>query len=170
PPEEPGGGRFPNLDRFEILNLLGQGAFGAVYLAYDPHLDRKVAIKVAKTGVLAGKEDVDRFMREARSAAQLRHPNIVPVYEVGQLPNTNFIVYDYIEGTTLGEVLKQKKKFSCEEAVDYMRKIASGLNYAHEQGIIHRDMKPDNILLDKDNQPHIADFGLARRDEGGANR
>jgi formylglycine-generating enzyme required for sulfatase activity/predicted Ser/Thr protein kinase len=170
PPEKVGGGRFPNLDRFEILDLLGQGAFGAVYLAHDPHLDRKVAIKVAKTGVLPGKEDVDRFMREARSAAQLRHPNIVPVYEVGQLPNTNFIVYDYIEGTTLGEVLKQKKKFSCEEAVDYMRKIASGLNYAHEQGIIHRDMKPDNILLDKDNQPHIADFGLARRDEGDATR
>jgi formylglycine-generating enzyme required for sulfatase activity/predicted Ser/Thr protein kinase len=170
PPEKAGGGRFPNLDRFEILKLLGQGAFGAVYLAHDPHLDRMVAIKVAKTGVLAGKEDVDRFMREARSAAQLRHPNIVPVYEVGQLPNTNFIVYDYVEGTTLGEVLKRKKRFSCEEAVDYMRKIASGLNYAHEQGIVHRDMKPDNVLLDRNNQPHIADFGLARRDEGDATR
>src|SRR5690606_32177850 len=76
----------------------------------------------------------------------------------------------YIEGTTLGEVLKQKKKFSCEEAVDYMRKIASELDYAHQHGIVHRDMKPDNILLDKDNQPHIADFGLARRDEGDATR
>src|SRR5690606_33816362 len=76
----------------------------------------------------------------------------------------------YIEGTTLGEVLKQKKKFSCEEAVDYMRKIASELDYAHQHGIVHRDMKPENVLLDRDNEPHIADFGLARRDEGDATR
>jgi len=162
--------KYPNLGRFEILKLLGQGAFGAVYLAHDPHLDRKVAIKVAKTGVLVGKQDVDRFMREARSAAQLRHPNIVPVYEVGQLPNTNFIAYEYVEGTTLGDLLKTEKKLPCEQAVDYMRKIASGLDYAHKHGIVHRDMKPDNILLDVDGEPHIADFGLARRDEGDTTR
>ena len=161
---------FPSLGRFEIQRLLGQGAFGAVYLAHDPHLDRKVAIKVAKTGVLVGKQDVDRFMREARSAAQLRHPNIVPVYEVGQLPHTNFIAYEYVKGRTLGDLLKERKKLSLDEAATYMRKIASGLDYAHRHGIVHRDMKPDNVLLDGEDEPHIADFGLARRDEGDTTR
>ena len=165
PPQGSKRSGYPNLGRFEILKLLGQGAFGAVYLAHDPHLDRKVAIKVAKTGVLVGKQDVDRFMREARSAAQLRHPNIVPVYEVGQLPNTNFIAYEFVEGRTLGDLLKEKKTLSHEEAATYMKKIASGLDYAHQHGIVHRDMKPDNVLLDVHNEPHIADFGLARRDE-----
>ena len=170
PPSNRSQSDFPSLGRFEIQKLLGQGAFGAVYLGHDPHLDRKVAIKVAKTGVLVGKEDVDRFMREARSAAQLRHPNIVPVYEVGQLPHTNFIAYEYVEGRTLGDLLKERKKLTFEEATTHMRKIASGLDYAHQHGIVHRDMKPDNVLLDVDGEPHIADFGLARRDEGDTTR
>ena len=92
----------PAIDRFRLIRLLGRGAFGAVYLAQDPKLDRKVAVKVARTGVFDSKKEVEKFLREARSAAQLRHPNIVPVYEVGQgEQQSNFIVYEYIEGTSL---------------------------------------------------------------------
>lgn len=152
------------VDRFELERVLGQGAFGTVYLARDPRLDRAVAIKVARTGVLNSKKDIDRFNREACAAAQLRHPNIVPVYEVGQAQGSTYIVYEYIEGTTLKDKLK-KGKLPADEAVRMMVSIASALHYAHESGIIHRDMKPENVLLDKKGQPHIADFGLARREE-----
>ncbi|MEZ6052941.1 MAG: bifunctional serine/threonine-protein kinase/formylglycine-generating enzyme family protein [Planctomycetaceae bacterium] len=160
-----GGQIFPKLGRYQILKVLGQGAFGTVYLARDPHLDRKVAIKVAKTGVLSGKQDVDRFMREAKAAAQLRHPNIVPVYEYERLPHSSYIAYEFIEGRTLGDLMKEKGKLTCEEAAEYLIKLAMALDYAHSHGIVHRDIKPENILLDEHGEPHIADFGLARRDD-----
>lgn len=153
------------IGRFRIQKLLGEGAFGAVYLADDPHLDRRVAIKIAKTGVLSQRSDVDRFLREARAAAHLRHPHIVPVYEVGQAGPSNFIVYEYIEGRTLGHLLKRSGRLAPREAAELMRKIAAALGYAHAQRIIHRDMKPENVLLDAASEPHIADFGLARRDD-----
>lgn len=156
----------PKIGRFEVLKVLGQGAFGTVYLAHDPHLDRKVAIKVAKTGVLSGRQDVDRFLREARAAAQLRHPNIIPVYEFERLPHSSFIAYEFIEGRTLGDLMKERKKLSCDEAAGFIARLASALDYAHSLGIVHRDMKPENVLLDKEGEPHIADFGLARRDDG----
>ncbi len=161
-----GGTIYPKLGRYQVLKVLGQGAFGMVFLAEDPHLDRKVAIKVAKTGVLTGKQDVDRFMREAKSAAQLRHPNIVPVYEYERLPHSSYIAYQFIEGRTLGDLMKERGKLTCEEAAGYIIKLGEALHYAHAHGIIHRDIKPENILLDNDGEPHIADFGLARRDDG----
>lgn len=153
------------IGRFKVEKLLGEGAFGAVYLAYDPHLDRKVAIKLAKTGVLSGRKDVDRFLREARAAAHLRHPNIVPLYEMGSLGANNYLVYEFVQGRTLGNFLKERKRLPPEEAADLMQKIAAALHYAHTEKIIHRDMKPDNVLLDEAGQPHIADFGLARQDD-----
>lgn len=153
------------IGRFQIQKLLGEGAFGAVYLAYDPHLDRKVAIKLAKTGALSGKKDVDRFLREARAAAHLRHPNIVPLYEMGSLGANNYLVYEFVKGRTLGNVLRERKKLPAEEAARLMQKIAAALHYAHTEKIIHRDMKPDNVLMDDADEPHIADFGLARQDD-----
>ena len=154
------------IGRFRILKTLGEGSFGAVYLAEDPQLDRRVAIKVTKVGVLTTRTDVDRFQREAKAAAQLRHPNIVPVYEVGRIGRSSFLAYEFIDGTTLGSCLKAEKKFSPRKAAELMHAIAGALGYAHELGIIHRDMKPDNVLVDQHGQPHIADFGLARRDSG----
>ncbi|MBL8850726.1 MAG: serine/threonine protein kinase, partial [Planctomycetaceae bacterium] len=154
------------IGRFRILKTLGEGSFGAVYLAEDPQLDRRVAIKVTKVGVLTTRSDVDRFQREAKAAAQLRHPNIVPVYEVGRIGRSSFLAYEFIDGRTLGNHLKEEKKLPPRDAAQIMFAIAGALGYAHELGIIHRDMKPDNVLLDKQGQPHIADFGLARRDSG----
>jgi formylglycine-generating enzyme required for sulfatase activity/predicted Ser/Thr protein kinase len=153
------------IGRYEIRKILGQGAFGTVYLGHDPRLDRPVAIKVAKTGVLAGKADIDRFQREARSAAQLRHPNIIPVYEFGESHQANYIAYEFIKGRTLKNYFEEKRKLPPKEAAGLIRKLAGALHYAHIHGIVHRDMKPDNILLDETGEPHVADFGLARRDE-----
>ncbi|MFK7821262.1 MAG: bifunctional serine/threonine-protein kinase/formylglycine-generating enzyme family protein [Planctomycetaceae bacterium] len=158
------------LDRFELVRVLGQGAFGTVYLGRDPRLDRQVAIKVAKTGVLNSKSDIDRFNRESRAAAQLRHPNIVPVYEAGQIKGSSYIVHDFIEGQTLKQLLKKSGQLPPADAVRTMIQIARALDYAHSQGIIHRDIKPENILIDKAGNPHIADFGLARNEEKDATR
>lgn len=158
------------LERFELIRVLGQGAFGTVYLAQDPRLDRQVAIKVAKTGVLNSQVDIDRFNREAKAAAALRHPNIVPVYEVGQSKGSTYIVYEFVEGRTLKGLMKERGKLPPEEAVELMTTLARALDYAHASGIIHRDLKPDNILIDSSGQPHIADFGLARNEEKDATR
>jgi formylglycine-generating enzyme required for sulfatase activity/predicted Ser/Thr protein kinase len=158
------------IGRFEVRRVLGQGAFGTVYLAHDNRLDRPVAVKVAKTGVLAGKADIDRFQREARSAAQLRHPHIVPVYEFGESHHSSYIAYEFIKGRTLKGYLEEKKRLPPNEAAVLIEKLASALHYAHSHGIVHRDMKPDNVLIDDEGEPHIADFGLARRDEGDVTR
>lgn len=155
------------LGRFKLIRILGQGAFGTVHLAHDPHLDRQVAIKVAKTGVLPQKRDIDRFLREARAAAQLRHPHIVPVYEFGQVEGTNYICYQFIRGRTLKHLIAAEKKLTPTVAATIASQLARALHYAHQEGIVHRDMKPDNVLMDEHDAPHIADFGLARREESG---
>lgn len=158
------------IGRFEVHGTLGEGSFGTVLLAYDPQLDRKVAIKVSRTGLIVGQSEVDRFMREARSAAQLRHPHIIPVYEAGQFKGTNYIAYEFIDGETLQSTLKRRRKLTCLEAAQLMSKLAHALHYAHSLGIVHRDMKPENVMMDRDGEPHIADFGLAHRDEENTNR
>ncbi len=156
-----------NLGRFRVEKQLGTGAFGHVYLAQDPQLERWVAIKVAKVGAWASDEDRQRFLREARAAAQLRHPHIVPVYEFGQVGQSDYIAYQYVKGTTLRSVLTRKKKLMPEQAVDLTIKIADALDYAHTKQIVHRDVKPENVLIDEGGEPHVADFGCARRDDPG---
>jgi serine/threonine protein kinase len=145
---------------FPIEEMLGEGSFGVVWKATDPRLDRPVAIKVAKPnqGIR-----VDRFSREAKAAAQLRHPHIVPVYECGDHGNAKFIVYEFVEGTTLKSLLRSRGKYSYEGAAILVSKLAEALHYAHERGIIHRDIKPDNVLIDEHDEPHITDFGLAKQ-------
>jgi hypothetical protein len=151
--------------RFEVLDVLGRGGFGTVYKARDPELDRVVAIKVPRAGNLAGPHDLDRFLREARSVAQLRHPAIVSVHEVGLNNGLPYLVSDFVPGVTLADLLDRRRP-AADEAARLLAEVAEALQYAHEQGIIHRDVKPSNIMLDAENRPHLMDFGLAKRDAG----
>jgi hypothetical protein len=153
------------LGRFELLGTLGQGAFGTVYKARDPELDRTVALKVPRAGTLPGPEELDRFLREARSAAQLRHPSIVAVHEVGQVEDTPYLVSDLVEGMTLADVLSSRRP-PPRESAELIAAVAEALHYAHEQGVVHRDVKPSNIMIGEDGKPSVMDFGLAKRDAG----
>ena len=158
--------------RFEVLATVGQGAFGTVYQARDPELDRIVAIKVPRAGNLG--PDADRFVREARSVAQLRHPGIVPVHEVGQQDGVPYLVSDFVQGVTLADLLTARRP-TPREAAQLIAAVADALHYAHTQGVIHRDVKPSNIMLEQAEPgasapgvgaPHLMDFGLAKRDAG----
>jgi WD40 repeat protein/tRNA A-37 threonylcarbamoyl transferase component Bud32 len=151
--------------KFELIETVGHGAFGTVYKARDRELGRLVAIKVPRAATLPGSQELDRFLREARSAAQLRHPSIVPVYEVGQAGETPYLVSQFVEGVTLADVLTDRRP-GPREAARMMAAVADALHYAHGQGVVHRDVKPSNIMLGADNTPFVMDFGLAKRDAG----
>lgn len=154
------------LDRFELRSELGVGSFGYVFQAWDPRLQRVVALKVQRAGSMASQEEVERFLREARSAARLKHPSIVSLYETGQTEdNVWYLVCEHIDGQTLEERLKQGP-FSPMQAASLVAELADALQYAHEQGVVHRDIKPSNIILDKSHRAHVMDFGLAKRDTG----
>jgi serine/threonine protein kinase len=150
------------IGRFRIRAVLGQGAFGTVYRAYDPHLEREVAVKVPRPGTLNSPQRIERFLGDARSAARLRHPSIVPVFDAGEEGGVYFIATAYVEGCTLADAL-DSRTLALRAGVAIVRALAEALAYAHAQGIVHRDVKPDNIMLDRQGQPHLIDFGLARR-------
>ncbi len=153
------------VDRFELIEPIGHGAFGTVYKARDPRLDRTVALKVLRAGNLARDEEKARFLRESRSTAQLRHPAIVPVHEVGEYEGNPFIISDFIRGITLADWLTARRP-AFAEAARLVAELADALQYAHENHVIHRDVKPSNVILDEDGQPHLMDFGLAKREAG----
>lgn len=154
------------LDRFELRAELGVGSFGYVFQAWDPRLERVVALKVQRAGSVASHEEVQRFLREARSAAQLKHPAIVSLYETGQTEDgVWFLVCEYIDGETLEERLKGGA-LAPHEAAAIAGELADALQYAHEQGVVHRDIKPSNIIIDRRQRVHLMDFGLAKRDTG----
>jgi WD40 repeat protein/tRNA A-37 threonylcarbamoyl transferase component Bud32 len=155
------------LGRYELLDVVGAGSFGAVYKARDPVLDRLVAIKVPRHGHVANKGDLERFLREARSVARLRHPAIVSVHEIGRDGKTPFLVSEFVQGTTLAELLASRRP-APREAAELVATLADALHYAHEMGVVHRDVKPANIMLDEMSRPRLMDFGLARRDAGDA--
>ncbi|MEM7313123.1 MAG: serine/threonine-protein kinase, partial [Planctomycetota bacterium] len=153
------------IGHFRIVEELGSGGFGTVVRAFDTQLDRDVAIKIIKSASLANDPRMIRkFKDEARAAASLRHPNIIPVHQSGDYGlDQTFIVFDYIRGKTLRRVFR-KSKLTLHESVELLAKISDALGYAHSRGIVHRDVKPENILIDEENkEPHIADFGCARR-------
>jgi len=150
------------VSHFELLVRLGTGGFGTVWEARDTELDRLVALKIPRKAQLSARES-EQFFREARTAAQLKHPNIVPVHEVGKEGSIIFIVTDLIHGVTLSQWLEEFTP-TAHETAQLCAVLAEALAYAHQQGVIHRDLKPSNVMLDPDQQPHIMDFGLAKRE------
>jgi serine/threonine protein kinase len=183
----------PTLGKFKLLEVVGRGAFGTVYRAQDTQLNRIVAVKVPRSGTSVTHEDAERFEREARHVATLNHPGIVPVFEVGQSGEFPFIVAEFVDGVTVGEILG-KGRIGTTEAAFLMADTADAVHHAHEHGIIHRDIKPSNVLLERrpaDTQdesdsgrssgshsgirrtgiarqfrPRVMDFGLARQEAG----
>jgi tRNA A-37 threonylcarbamoyl transferase component Bud32/ribosomal protein S27E len=150
--------------QFQIVEKLGTGAFGTVWKARDTRLDRWVSIKIPRHRRLEPAE-AEKFLREARAAAQLRHPNIVSVHEVGREADLIYIVCDFVEGVSLAEWLIGHR-MSPREAARLGAKLARALQHAHDSGVIHRDVKPQNVLIDRQGEPHLTDFGLARREAG----
>jgi hypothetical protein len=152
-----------HIGRFELKSELGDGSFGYVFLARDRELDRDVAVKISRAGSLAGADEINAFLREARAAAQLSHPGIVAIHDSGQTDDgVCFLVSEFIKGETLEARIK-RAPFEPRQAVELAVELADALSYAHERGVIHRDVKPSNILLDADGHSHVTDFGLAKR-------
>ncbi|HEY6893170.1 MAG TPA: serine/threonine-protein kinase, partial [Rhodanobacteraceae bacterium] len=150
-----------SFDRFEVLRVLGKGGMGTVYLARDPRLDRPVALKVLHAEDVATDERRARFLREARTAAAVRHPNVATIYEVGESAGLPFIVMEYCEGETLSQRLRNTR-LETPQFLNIARQIAAGVAAAHEHGIVHRDLKSANIIIEPSGQVKILDFGLAR--------
>ena len=148
-------------DRYQIIKLIGEGGMANVYLAYDTILDRNVAVKVLRGDLANDEKFVRRFQREALSASSLSHPNIVEVYDVGEDNGEYYIVMEYIEGKQLKELLKKRGKLTTPEVVDIMLQITDGLSVAHDSYIIHRDIKPQNIMILENGLVKITDFGIA---------
>ena len=152
------------IGRYRVDGVLGRGAFGEVYLAFDDELNRPVAIKVPRSERFRSPEDARAFMDEARSVASLDHPAIVPVYDFGSTDDgTHFVVSKYIDGSTLGKLISERQPVGRVAAL--VASISEALHHAHTRGLFHRDVKPANILLDCEGQPFITDFGIALKEE-----
>ena len=161
-----------SLGRYEIVKELGRGGMGIVLKGRDPKIDRMVALKIIKLSDVGDsdreRELLERFFIEARAAGKLTHPNIVTVYDVGEEAGMSFIAMEFVEGRDLASLLKERKKLPFREAARLVTQVAEGLAFAHEQGIIHRDIKPGNIMLTQKNAVKITDFGLARLQSAGS--
>lgn len=149
------------LSHYRVVSKLGAGGMGEVYLAQDTKLDRKVALKVLPAEVASNRDRMERFVREAKAAAALNHPNIAHIYEIGESNGTNFIAMEFIEGQTLREKI-HKERTELRKLLRFLQHAAEGLARAHAAGIVHRDLKPDNIMITHDGHAKILDFGLAK--------
>ena len=150
------------LNRYELLEKIGEGGMGIVYKAKCTLLNRFVAVKILKSELSDYEDFIARFKREANSIASLSHTNIVNVYDAGSENNINFIVMEYVNGKTLKEIIKENARLSPLKTLDIALQIAKALQYSHKNKIIHRDIKPDNILITKDNIVKLTDFGIAK--------
>ena len=147
------------IGRYEVERILGEGGMGVLYLARDPVLERHVALKLLRVdGELLRR----RLMREAQSAARLQHPNIVTVYDVGDHDGQLYIAMEYIDGDTLGALIRDDVPFSPIRKLDIIDEVADGLGFAHQRGIIHRDIKPANLMMSRSGLVKVLDFGIAR--------
>jgi eukaryotic-like serine/threonine-protein kinase len=153
------------LGHYEIRSHLGAGGMGDVYLAVDTILDRKIALKILPADVASNTDRMARFVREAKSAAALNHPNIAHIYEIGESDGVNFIAMEFVDGHTLRELIHSERT-NLSKLLRYLQHVAEGLAKAHAAGIVHRDLKPDNIMVTRDGHAKILDFGLAKLIEG----
>lgn len=156
---------YPSLGKYQIIEEIGRGGMGAVYKGYDPFLNRTVAIKLLAPHLVWETAFVERFMREARAVAQLRHPNIVDIHDVGQDGGNYYFVMGLLPGVSLKHLIAQRGRLSPAEALSILRPLADALDYAHGKGLVHRDVKPANVIFDERNQPVLTDFGIAKAAE-----
>src|SRR5882724_5645044 len=148
--------------RYEILSLLGQGGMGAVYKARDTELDRMVALKIIRPDLTTNPEILKRFKQELILARQVTHRNVIRIFDLGQADGFKFITMEYLEGKDLRGVLREKGKLPPEEAARIILQICRALEVAHGEGVVHRDLKPQNIMLDANGRAYVMDFGIAR--------
>src|ERR687896_1731872 len=148
--------------RYRVLRKLGSGGMANVYLAEDGELGRQVAIKILNDRHAADDQFVERFRREAKNAAGLSHPNIVQIYDRGEAEGTYYIAMEYLGDRTLKEAVADRQPLPIREAIDYARQILAALRFAHRNGIVHRDIKPHNVIVDGDGRVKVMDFGIAR--------
>ena len=157
------------IGRFEIAQMIGEGGMAQVYRAYDPQINRSVALKILKDEHCADEEHTSRFIKEGKAAGALTHPNIVTIYDVGNVDDVPYIMMELLEGENLGDIMRKGQRIPQEVVIDLAIQIASALDYAHKKGVIHRDLKPDNIMMGADGaSAKIADFGIARVEETGS--
>ena len=149
------------LSGYRIERLLGSGAMGTVYLARDEHLDRPVALKLLAPELARDERFRERFLRESRIAALLEHPAIVPIYAAGEAEGTLFLAMRFVDGSDLREVIRREGRLDPDRAIEIVRQVAQALDAAHEAGLVHRDVKPGNILIEGD-RAYLCDFGLAK--------
>jgi serine/threonine protein kinase len=149
------------IGRYQVLAIVGTGAMGVVYKAFDPIIERTVAIKVLRSEGQKSEDYLRRFYVEARAAGRLNHPNIVAVHDVGDWEGVPYIVMEFLEGTTLQTCFRRNMVFSWLEAAEIVRQVAEALGYAHRNGILHRDIKPANIMILTDGRVKVMDFGVA---------
>jgi tetratricopeptide (TPR) repeat protein/predicted Ser/Thr protein kinase len=148
--------------RYEIVRMLGQGGMGAVYQAYDRELERQVGLKVIRSDMAANPEILKRFKQELILARQVTHKNVIRIFDLGQVEGFKFITMEYIDGENLQSLLRRKKKLEPAEAANIIAQVCRALEAAHAEGVIHRDLKPQNIMLDKSGRAYVMDFGIAR--------
>lgn len=148
--------------RYEIIRILGQGGMGAVYQAYDRELERQVGLKVIRSDMAANPEILKRFKQELILARQITHKNVIRIFDLGQVEGLKFITMEYIDGENLQSLLRRKKKLEPQEAASIIAQVCRALDAAHNEGVIHRDLKPQNIMLDKTGRAYVMDFGIAR--------
>jgi predicted unusual protein kinase regulating ubiquinone biosynthesis (AarF/ABC1/UbiB family) len=150
-----------------VLDRIGAGGMGQVYKAKHRRMDRLVALKVMSPAAMKNADSVRRFEREVRAAAKLAHPNIVHAYDAGVQDGVHFLVMEFVDGPDLSSLLKKQGRLPLKQVCDFIAQAARGFAFAHGKGIVHRDIKPGNLLVDKDGTVKVLDMGLARFDDGG---